>query len=115
MGYRYGDRTLLEIIRNYCIEIVSAVDRFSIDRAVVTNDPDFRALIAFFILQIGETAKKLSREFTESHSEIEWVAICAFRNYIVHEYSNVDPDILWDTVEHDIPELKEFCEKVLKK
>jgi uncharacterized protein with HEPN domain len=29
----------------------------------------------------------------------------AMRNRIVHVYFDIDPDILWDTVRHDLPGL----------
>lgn len=73
----------------------------------------YRAMLAFFVQQIGETASKLTIEFRESHPAIEWRAIVGFRNRIVHDYGKILPDILWDAVENDIPELRKYCAKII--
>ena len=103
------DLFLLKTISSYCDDILAAIKRFSIDGEKVKNDSDLRALLAFFVQQIGETASKLSDDFKESHPEIEWKTIIGFRNRIVHAYGKIIPEILWDTVQNDIPELKGFC------
>ena len=35
------------------------------------------------------------------------------RNIAAHRYGSFDSEILWDTMEGDIPSLKEYCEKIL--
>ena len=109
------DEILLEIIMGYCDNISSAVERFSIDGDTVANDPDMRALLAFFAQQIGETSRKLSEQFKADYPEINWRSINGMRNRIVHAYGKVDPRILWDTIQSDIPELRDFCAGQLEK
>lgn len=108
------DIFLLKTIARYCNDISAAVKRFTIDEEKIENDSDLRALLAFFVQQIGETASKLSDEFKELHPEIEWKAIIGFRNHIVHAYGKIIPEILWDTVQSNIPELKDFCNSILE-
>lgn len=108
-----NDAFLLETIMKYCDDIHSAIDRFSLSEEIITIDNDFRALLAFFVQQIGETAGKLSEEFKSSHPEIEWKAIIGFRHRIVHAYGNIIPTILWDSAINDVPELQAFCDKIL--
>jgi uncharacterized protein with HEPN domain len=43
---------------------------------------------------IGEAAGHLPEDFTNQHSEIEWVKIVGLRNRIVHEYFGVDLQII---------------------
>ena len=71
-------------------------------------------MLAFFVEQIGEEAGKLSSEFKQAHSEMDWRAIVNFRNHIAHAYVGVIPDVLWDTVQSDIPELRTFCQKAIQ-
>ena len=108
------DQVSLEIILNYCAEIASAVNEYSINEKKLIDDSALRAAIAFFILQIGEIANHLSKEFQSAHPEMPWRDIINFRHRIVHEYGRVIPEILWDTVQNDIPELRAFCEEMLK-
>ncbi|MDO4995035.1 MAG: DUF86 domain-containing protein [Bacteroidales bacterium] len=55
---------------------------------------------------IGEAAYKLTKEFRESHPEIEWDDIIAMRHVLVHGYYQVSPDKLWDTVIKDLEPLR---------
>ena len=55
---------------------------------------------------IGEAAGRLSKEFTDRHSKIEWVKIIGLRNRIVHEYFGVDIQIIWQILEKDLPTFK---------
>lgn len=36
------------------------------------------------------------------------------RNRINHDYLNIDLDVIWDTVHHDLPVLKRFVQDVIK-
>lgn len=109
------DKVLIETILEYCGDIQSAIDRFSLTEEIILEDNDFRVMLAFFISQIGESARSLSKEFTDGHPEIEWKAIVGFRNRIIHAYGKIIPVILWDSATHDVPELRDFCKKMLNK
>jgi uncharacterized protein with HEPN domain len=61
----------------------------------------------FRMIQISENAKKLSGEFRESENELPWNELIGLRNRIVHDYGNVDLNIVFDTLKYDIPDLLE--------
>ena len=63
---------------------------------------------------IGEAARKVSSEFRESHSGIEWRKISGMRDKIIHDYLGVDYDLVWDVVKTKIPPLKTSIQKILK-
>lgn len=113
MGCSESDKMFLTMIMNYCDDISTEVEEFSLSKDKIIENAGFRAMLAFFVQQIGEAAGKLSAEFKEAHPEIEWKAIVGFRHRIVHAYGKVMPDILWDTVENNIPELRKFCAGVI--
>ena len=108
-----NDLLCIEGILANCDDVVNAMKRFSITEEMINNDSDMRALMAFFVLQIGEIANKLSSEFKQDHPEIEWALIIGFRHHIVHAYGHVIPAILWDTISEDIPVLRSFCQRIL--
>ena len=57
-------------------------------------------------MQIGELAKaSLSDEAKESINAIPWNQIYGLRNRIVHGYEGVNFQIVWDTINDDLPEL----------
>jgi uncharacterized protein with HEPN domain len=54
---------------------------------------------------IGEAARRISEEFRQDHEEIPWEEIRGMRNRLVHEYSRINLDKIWETVRDDIPML----------
>ena len=55
---------------------------------------------------IGEAANLLTHDFRERHQEVNWRPIVAMRNVLVHDYIHISKEMLWETITHDIPELK---------
>ena len=55
---------------------------------------------------IGEAANLLTHDFREKHTEVNWRPIVAMRNVLVHDYIHISKEMLWETITHDIPELK---------
>ncbi|MBO5166667.1 MAG: DUF86 domain-containing protein [Lachnospiraceae bacterium] len=59
----------------------------------------------FRMIQISENAKRLSDEYKQAHGNVPWNALYGLRNRIVHDYGNVDLNIVYETLKKDIPEL----------
>jgi uncharacterized protein with HEPN domain len=55
---------------------------------------------------LGEAANMLTEEFRTAHSDIPWKQVIRMRHVLVHGYSNVLPEILWETATQDVPQLK---------
>ena len=62
---------------------------------------------------IGEAARNISDELIETHPELPWLEMRAIRNKIVHDYLEINTEIIWDTVRNDLPALKPQIEKLL--
>lgn len=85
-----------------------------------TKDLDFERFCTdklryFAILKnveiIGEAAYMISEQYKESHPEIPWNDIIRMRHVLVHGYAVVLPEILWETVQVDIPLLVSLLKK----
>ncbi len=63
---------------------------------------------------IGEAVKNLSPEFRRRHKQVDWNKIAAFRDRLIHNYFDVNWNILWDIVEEKVPELKSQIKELLK-
>ena len=66
-----------------------------------------------FIQVVGEGAFKTSAEFCQVHPEIPWEKIRATRHRIVHDYSNVDLDVIWDVIQQHLPALVPQLEQLI--
>ena len=69
--------------------------------------------VLFRLIQISENTKKLTDDFKTKNSAIPWRAIIGMRNKIVHEYGDVEFDIVFDTITKDIPDLCDLLEKLI--
>ena len=61
----------------------------------------------FRMIQLSANAKKLTDEYRLTHGDIPWGAMFGLRNRIVHDYGNVDLQVVYETLKNDIPELLE--------
>lgn len=55
---------------------------------------------------MAESTQRLSDDLKETHPEIEWYRIAAFRNVLVHDYLGIDIERIWEITQQDVPELK---------
>lgn len=63
---------------------------------------------------VGEAASRVSISTREKYPEIPWPDIVGMRNRLIHGYDIVDLDLLWDTVETDLPSLIAQLEAILR-
>ena len=59
----------------------------------------------FRMIQISENAKQLSEKYKEDKSDLPWNELTGLRNRIVHDYGNIDLNIVFETLKYDIPKL----------
>ena len=62
---------------------------------------------------IGEASRSIPQEYKDKHPTIEWARISRMRNVLIHIYFGVDPDIVWEVVERDLPNLKTQIDAIL--
>ena len=63
---------------------------------------------------IGEASNMLTSEFKNDHPLTPWKMVTGMRNYIVHEYFQVDNTVIWDVIQNDLPELEAQIKGYLK-
>jgi uncharacterized protein with HEPN domain len=62
---------------------------------------------------IGEASSQISDAYKDAHSEIPWRRMSDFRNVLIHEYFAIDPLLVWEILEKDIPTLKQQIENLI--
>ena len=106
------DERILEHILDYCESIEQCVARFGNDFESFRTDKAYHDLICFYLLQIGELSGQLSVQLrADSADRMEWGQMKGMRNIVAHHYGTIRLDMVWNTVQIDIPPLKAFCEE----
>lgn len=77
------------------------------------NELVFEATIRQFEI-IGEAASKVPEKFRNTHPKIPWKKIIGMRNKLIHDYREVNLEIVWDVIQSDIDSLEEELVKILK-
>jgi uncharacterized protein with HEPN domain len=54
---------------------------------------------------VGEASAKVSSATQKKYPWIPWRQVIGMRNRLIHGYDSVDLDVLWDTIEVDLPPL----------
>ncbi len=62
---------------------------------------------------MGEAASRISAECQAEIATIPWTDVVGMRNRLIHAYFDVDLDLVWNTVEDDLPPLIAELEKVV--
>lgn len=69
------------------------------------SDEPLRLALTHLIQMLGEAARQVSQASRERYPEIPWHEIVGMRHRIVHDYLNVDEDVVWEVVRQDLPSL----------
>ena len=54
---------------------------------------------------IGEAARRISEETRKAYPNLPWREMIGMRNFLIHDYDDVDIHIVWKTVKKDLPDL----------
>ena len=84
-------------------------------RSDLDADDMFQLALTHLVEIIGEAASRVSMPTREKHRQIPWANIVGMRNRLIHGYDVVVLDLLWDTVEADLPPLIAALEDILEK
>lgn len=107
------DRQVLEKIYNHIVSVLHYCEGCKDLGAFQTDSMRVEACV-FNLMQIGELAKiSLTDEFKTTVRTIPWKQLYGMRNRIVHGYSGVNMNIVWDTIQEDLPMLKAEIKKYL--
>jgi uncharacterized protein with HEPN domain len=55
---------------------------------------------------IGEATKRISKDLRNKNSKVPWSDMAGMRDILIHDYIDVDIDIVWKTASESIIKLK---------
>jgi uncharacterized protein with HEPN domain len=95
-------------------EAIRQINKYTeLGRQSFDQDELIRIWVIHHLEIIGEAARSIPQEFKNDHLEVPWKQISRMRNVLIHIYFGVDPDIIWEVVEHDLPVLKSSVDTIL--
>lgn len=80
------------------------------DRDSFMEDLRTQRAVVMSLMIVGEAAARVVAEhpaFVEANPGIPWRGIRGMRNRIAHGYFDIDLDVVWQTVETELPKLIE--------
>lgn len=70
------------------------------------DNPQIQDAVVRRIGIIGEAVKNLPSPFRNKHPNIPWKKIAGTRDVVIHDYSGIDIDLVWQIVKEEISILK---------
>jgi uncharacterized protein with HEPN domain len=61
----------------------------------------------------GEAARHVPGDLRNRHVDVEWRKIAGFRDIAIHACATIDDDIVWDIVQHKMPQLAAQIQRIL--
>jgi uncharacterized protein with HEPN domain len=107
----YQDQSYLLDIVKLCQTILRLTANMT--EAEFQRDERTQLAILYEITILGEVVKRLSTEFRNQHSTIEWRRIAGMRDRLVHDYDEVKLDLVWEVVKTNIPKLLQYITLLL--
>lgn len=100
-------------VRDYLEHIAEAIDNIreytaGMDAAAYLTDRKTQDAVVHNFEVIGEACNNVIRhhsEFAAAHLEIPWNIAYEMRNALAHGYFKIDQDVVWRTIEVDLPGL----------
>ena len=89
------------------LERSARIERFvvGVDRDAFLRDEKTADSVVRNLEVIGEAASRLPHAFRQQHATVPWRQIIGLRHRIVHDYFDVDLDLVWTIVRSELPAL----------
>lgn len=92
----------------YALAFVSGV---TLDQFAANTEKQFAVLRALEI--IGEAARHIPFSIQQLYPTLPWREMIAMRNVLIHDYFGVDVEVVWRTVQEDLPGLQVELAKII--
>jgi uncharacterized protein with HEPN domain len=99
--------------------ILDAIDKIRVYTADMSlaafsaNDLVVDAVLRNFMV-IGEATRHIPTHVTTAYPQIPWRLMQDMRNVVIHDYPNVSLQVIWETIQNDLPLLLEPLRHLLE-
>lgn len=107
----------MRLFRDRLQDILDAITQIEAEQAKGKAAFDASSLIQVWMVHhlmiIGEAVRGLDPALKQKYPAIPWREIAGMRNILVHDYFRINQDIVWETVEKHVPQLKTQVQQIL--
>ena len=116
----------VEIAQDSLQKIKAMLDLITERFSVVESPNDFLCspggmlrldAICMNLIALGETVKgldnKTNHELLKDYPEVYWKGVMGIRDKISHHYFEIDPEVVFRTIEEDIPQMIPIVERMI--
>ena len=95
-------------------ESIAKIEKYlsGIDYVAYLDDTLIQDAVVRQLEIIGEATKRLSKELKEENQHVPWSDMAGMRDILIHDYIDVDLDIVWKTASESIIELKKLLKNI---
>lgn len=102
----------------HIIEAIGRIHRYveDMDEIAFLEDDKTKDAVVRNLEIMGEAARNIERyhaDFARLHSEVPWELVYAMRNRVAHGYFQLDYEMVWKSVHHDLPPLYQAVKALL--
>ena len=115
-----------QIIESLLKKIFQTVERILANSETITS-PSFYLLTpsgmerlestCMLLIAIGEGVKGVDKltdkELLSFYPEMDWKGVMGMRDIIAHHYFDLDAEIVYDVIKHDLPKLKDVLQQII--
>ena len=100
------DRDILVYLEDI-VDAASKSKRFinNMDYAQFIDDDKTSFAVVRALEIIDEAAKKVPDSVRYKYPEVPWRSMAGMRDKLIHNYTGVDWEVVWNTVQNDVPEI----------
>ena len=115
-----------QIIESLLKKIFQTVERILANSETITS-PSFYLLTpsgmerlestCMLLIAIGEGVKGVDKltdkKLLSLYPEMDWKGVMGMRDIIAHHYFDLDAEIVYDVIKHDLPKLKDVLQQIV--
>lgn len=108
-------REFTDRIQDILTEVIE-IEQFVEDMTFTQFCEDRRTLkaVLYGLAVIGEATANILPQVQTSYPQVPWIDIRGMRNVVIHEYFQLDLEIIWETIQTDFPLFKLTLEEILR-
>ncbi len=110
-----ADRTAADYLRDIRDAVTKALTFVEgMDLSAFRKDERTQFAVVRALEVVGEATKKIPSRVRKQYPALPWPRMAGMRDKLIHDYFGVSVDVVWQTVQEDLPLLKTAIEQVLK-